>query len=134
MPHLMFPDHNIPRYHRSYIPGHNKFCDRRSTCTSLWLLPPECEPWMKSKNNHPAGTAYIVGHVCRRLVRGKQASLFKICWFDSQIQHVLDHVSSGCVQRGVENYDAVMRLKNKADWQALVTDDIDNNLKVEDAS
>ncbi|ETM34331.1 hypothetical protein L914_18561, partial [Phytophthora nicotianae] len=50
-----------------------------------------------------------------------------------QIQHVLDHVSR-CVQRGVENYDAVMRLKNKADWQDLVTDDIDNNLKVEDAS
>eukprot|EP00644_Phytophthora_capsici_P019726 jgi/Phyca11/53603/gw1.849.1.1 len=44
----------------------------------LVAFTPEKEAWMKSKNYRPIGTAYIVGRVCRRPMRGKFASLFEI--------------------------------------------------------
>jgi hypothetical protein len=44
----------------------------------LVAFPPEREDWMKSKHYRLVGTAYIVGRICRRPMRGKFASLFEI--------------------------------------------------------
>ncbi|KAG4055201.1 hypothetical protein PC123_g9699 [Phytophthora cactorum] len=92
----------------------------------------ERKAWMKSKHYRPIGPAYIVGRVCQRPMRGKFASLFGIHWLDSQFQNVVEHVSVGCVQSGVENYKSLTQLKDNPDWQELVTGDVDGDIDVDD--
>ncbi|KAG2770762.1 hypothetical protein PC129_g11599 [Phytophthora cactorum] len=75
---------------------------------------------MKSKHYRPVGTAFMVGRVCRRPLRGKFASLFEIRWLDSQFQLAVEHVSIGLVQCAVENYALLTRQKSNPDWQELV--------------
>ncbi|KAG3247027.1 hypothetical protein PI124_g8281 [Phytophthora idaei] len=98
----------------------------------LAAFTPEREAWMKSKHYRPIGPAYIVGRVCQRLMRGKFASLFDIHWLDGQFQNVVEHVSVGCVQSGVENYKSLTQLKDNPDWQELVTGDVDGDIDVDD--
>ncbi|KAG2899632.1 hypothetical protein PC114_g13848 [Phytophthora cactorum] len=86
----------------------------------LVAFPPEKELWMKSKHYRPVGTAFMVGRVCRRPLRGKFASLFEIRWLDSQFQLAVEHVSIGLVQCAVENYALLTRQKSNPDWQELV--------------
>ncbi|KAG4052476.1 hypothetical protein PC123_g12344 [Phytophthora cactorum] len=86
----------------------------------LVAFPPEKELWMKSKHYRPVGTAFMVGRVCRRPLRGKFASLFEIRWLDSQFQLAVEHVSIGLVQCAVENYALLTRQKSDPDWQELV--------------
>ncbi|KAE9285840.1 hypothetical protein PR003_g26474 [Phytophthora rubi] len=98
----------------------------------LVAFTPDREAWMKSKLYRPVGSTYIVGRVCRRPLRGKYASLFEIRWLDSQFQNSVEHISVGCVQRGVENYQALTRLNGNPDWQELVTADVDDDIDVDD--
>ncbi|KAF1780653.1 hypothetical protein GQ600_11234 [Phytophthora cactorum] len=88
----------------------------------------ERKAWMKSKHYRPIGPAYIVGRVCQRPMRGKFASLFGIhC-----LINVVEHVSVGCVQSGVENYKSLTQLKDNPNWQELVTGDVDGDIDVDD--
>jgi hypothetical protein len=98
----------------------------------LVAFAPERESWMKSKLYRPVGTAYIVGRICRRPMRGKFASLFEIRWIESQFQNVVEHVSVGSVQRGITNYEALTQTMNNPDWHELVSGDVDDDIAVND--
>ncbi|POM76086.1 LOW QUALITY PROTEIN: Transposase [Phytophthora palmivora] len=100
----------------------------------LVVFAPEMEPWMKSKQYRQVGTAYIVGRVCRRPMRGKFASLFEIRWLDSQFQNAVERVSVGIMQHGVENYAALTRLKDSPDWQELVSGGADDDINIDDSA
>jgi hypothetical protein len=98
----------------------------------LVAFSPEREDWMRSKHYRPVGTAYIVGRICRRPMRGKFASLFEIRWLDSQFQIKVKHVSVGCAQCGIENYEELTRSKANPGWHQLVTGDADDDIDMDD--
>ena len=56
----------------------------------------------------------------------------KIRWLESQFQNVVEHVSVGCVQRGIENYELLIRSKSNLHWKELVTSDADDDIDVDD--
>jgi hypothetical protein len=51
---------------------------------------------------------------------------------DSQFQIKVEHVSVGCAQRGIENYEELTRSKDNPDWHQLVTGDADDDIDVDD--
>uniref|UniRef100_H3GF76 PiggyBac transposable element-derived protein domain-containing protein n=1 Tax=Phytophthora ramorum TaxID=164328 RepID=H3GF76_PHYRM len=72
--------------------------------------------------------AYIVGRICRRPMRSKFGSLFEIRWFDTQFQNAVEHVSVGCAQRGIDNYESRIRLKRNPDGQELIMNDANDDI------
>ncbi|GMF43228.1 unnamed protein product [Phytophthora fragariaefolia] len=89
---------------------------------------PDKEKWMKAKAYRPAGTAYIIGRVCRQ---GKKGSMLRFLRFVGWIVSSRKRWNTlvwGVLQRGIKNYSVLIRMKNP-DWRILVqpdpTDDID---------
>uniref|UniRef100_H3H0N3 Uncharacterized protein n=1 Tax=Phytophthora ramorum TaxID=164328 RepID=H3H0N3_PHYRM len=99
--------------------------------SKLVAFSPDKERWMKAKVYRPIGTAYIIGRVYRQVKKGKHASLFQICWLDSQFQSSVEHISVGIVQLGIKNYVALTRVKNP-DWRILVRPDPTEDINFEE--
>ncbi|KAG2825404.1 hypothetical protein PC112_g9704 [Phytophthora cactorum] len=66
----------------------------------LVAFSPAREPWMKKKIYQPAGTAYIVGKVCRGAKKCKDT--FQICWLDGEFQASVENLQVGRIQMGIE--------------------------------
>ncbi|ETN24158.1 hypothetical protein PPTG_00594 [Phytophthora nicotianae INRA-310] len=47
---------------------------------------PSKERWMSEKTFGCAGTAYIIGRVCRRVKKPQNARILQVLWIDSQFQ------------------------------------------------
>ncbi|GMF41764.1 unnamed protein product [Phytophthora fragariaefolia] len=91
---------------------------------------PAREPWMNKKSYRPAGTAYIVGRVCRpaKKVKGK----FQIRWIDTEFQSSIENISVGTVQLGIDNYRELTKSDASHDWQGLLECDESEQIQIDD--
>ncbi|KAG2783973.1 hypothetical protein PC129_g19945 [Phytophthora cactorum] len=88
---------------------------------------------MKSTAYKVVGTAYHGTSVSTDAERKKKASLFQVCWIDSQFQHAVEYLSVGKVQDGIENYGTLVQVKT-SDWQVLTQLDSNDDMNIDDVA
>ncbi|GMF32435.1 unnamed protein product [Phytophthora fragariaefolia] len=72
---------------------------------------PSKESWMqKNKIYRCVGNAYIVDRVCRRVKKPKNEAILQIMWLDTRFQNAVDVVTIATAQRGIDNYQTLVRL------------------------
>ncbi|POM69258.1 Transposase [Phytophthora palmivora] len=102
----------------------------------LVAFSPSKESWMKNKIYKCVGTAYIVGRVCRRVKKPKNGAVLQVMWLDTQFQNAVEPLSVMIVQRGIENYQALVRVPNKPAWRDLtdkvIKEELNLNLPLDD--
>ncbi|KAE8988120.1 hypothetical protein PR003_g21221 [Phytophthora rubi] len=100
----------------------------------LVAFSPSKEPWMqnhKTKIYRCVGTAYIVGRVCRRVKKPKNGAILQVMWLDTQFQNAVEALTIATVQRGIDNYQALMRLPNKPAWRDLTDTVVEEELNLD---
>ncbi|GMF67571.1 unnamed protein product [Phytophthora fragariaefolia] len=86
------------------------------------------ESWMKEKLYRCVRSAHSVGRVCRILMKSEHLALFQVMLLDTQFQTAIENVNLAVVQRGIENYQALIRLPDKTSWRDLTGNVVDGKI------
>ncbi|GMF19639.1 unnamed protein product [Phytophthora fragariaefolia] len=89
---------------------------------------PSKEAWMKNKIYKCVGTAHIVGRVCRRIKRPKNGGVLQVMWVDTQFQNAVESLTVAAIKRGIEYYQALVRVPNKPAWRDLTDTVVDEEV------